>query len=44
MRYIQMVIMLEGDNKYREGDYKKGEVHGETGEWIDLGEFDTSIE
>jgi hypothetical protein len=44
MRHIQMVIMLEGDNKYREGDYKKGEVHGETGEWVDLGEFDTNIE
>lgn len=40
MMHIQMVIMLEGDNKYKERNYKKGEAPGETGEWVDLGEFD----
>ena len=40
IRYIQIVILLEGDNKYKEGPYKKGEVLGETGEYCDLGEFE----
>jgi hypothetical protein len=39
-RHIDIVILLEGDNKYQERAYKKGEVLGETGEWVDLGEFD----
>lgn len=32
-----MVILLEGDNKYKEGSFAEGEVAGETGEWLDIG-------
>jgi hypothetical protein len=35
-----MVILLEGDNKYKEGAYQKGEVLGETREYCDIGEFE----
>ncbi len=35
-----MVILLEGDNKYKEGPFEEGEVAGETGEWVDIGAFD----
>lgn len=40
IRHIEMVILLEGDNKYKEGSFQKGEVLGETGEWLDLGALD----
>jgi hypothetical protein len=40
IRHIQMVILLEGDNKYKEGPFEEGEVAGETGEWVDLGALD----
>jgi hypothetical protein len=40
MRHIQMVILLEGDNKYKEGPFGEGEVAGKTGDWVDLGTFD----
>jgi hypothetical protein len=40
MRHIQMLILLEGDNKYKEGPFGEGEVAGETGDWVDLGTFD----
>jgi len=39
IRHIQMVILLEGDNKYKEGAFGDGEVAGETGDWLDLGTF-----
>ena len=32
-----MVILLSGDNKYKEGPFQKGEVLGETVYWLDLG-------
>jgi hypothetical protein len=35
-----MVILLEGDNMYKEGAYQKGEVLRETREYCDLGEFE----
>jgi hypothetical protein len=38
-----MVILLEGDNKYKEGAFKQGEVLGETGEWVDLGAFELDL-
>jgi hypothetical protein len=40
IRHIEMVILLEGDNKYKEGSFQEGEVLGETGEWLDLGALD----
>jgi hypothetical protein len=40
IRHIAIVILLEGDNKYKEGPYKKGDVLGETGEYCDIGEFE----
>jgi len=40
MRHIAMVILLEGDNNYKEGSYQKGEVLGETGEYCDVDEFE----
>jgi hypothetical protein len=36
----QMVIVLEGDNKYKEDNYRKGEVPGETREWLDIRAFE----
>jgi hypothetical protein len=38
-----MVILLEGDNKYKEGPFGEGEVVGETREWVDLGAFDLHL-
>ena len=38
-----MVILLEGDNKYKEGPYQDGDVLGETGDWLDLGAIDLDI-
>jgi hypothetical protein len=43
MRHIQAVILLEGDNKYKEGPFQEGEVLGETREWVDLGAFDLHL-
>lgn len=40
MRHIQMVILLEGNNKYKEGPFGEGEVAGEIGDWVDLGAFE----
>ena len=40
IRHIQVVILQEGDNKYKEGPFRPGEVAGETGEWVDLGAID----
>jgi hypothetical protein len=40
IRHIQVVILQEGDNKYKEGPFGLGEVAGETGEWVDLGAID----
>jgi hypothetical protein len=31
LRHIKMVILLEGDNKYKEGPFEDGQVLGETG-------------
>jgi hypothetical protein len=36
VRHIDMVILLNGDNKYKERAYKPREVLGETGEWVDV--------
>jgi len=43
IRHIQAVILLEGDNKYKDSPIQKGEVLGETGEWVDLGAFDPHL-
>lgn len=40
IRHIAIVILQEGDNKYKEGAYKEGEVLRETGEWVDIGVLD----
>jgi hypothetical protein len=34
VRHTQVVILLEGDNKYKERPFGEGEVAGETGEWV----------
>jgi hypothetical protein len=34
-----MVILLDGDNKYKERAFQDREVAGETGDWLDLGAF-----
>ena len=38
-----MVILLEGDNKYKEGPFQDGELLGETGDWLDLGALDLDL-
>jgi hypothetical protein len=43
IRHIAMVILLEGDNKYKEGPYQDGDVLGETRDWLDLGAIDLDI-
>jgi hypothetical protein len=43
IKHIQIVILLEGDNKYKEGSFGEGEVAGETGEWVDLGAFELDL-
>lgn len=40
IRHIQIVILLEGDNKYKEGPFAEGEVARETREWLDVGAFE----
>jgi hypothetical protein len=40
VRHIQVVILQNGDNKYKEGAFEEGEVARETGDWLDLGTFD----
>jgi hypothetical protein len=43
MRHMQMVILLEGDNNYKDGSFQEGEVLGETGEWVDLKAFELHL-
>jgi hypothetical protein len=43
IRHIQTVILLEGDNKYKEGLFQDREVLGETGDWLDLGAIDLGL-
>lgn len=40
IRYIVIVILQKGDNKYKEGAYKKGEVLGETREQVNISVLD----
>jgi hypothetical protein len=40
IRHIQIVILQDGDNKYKKGAFRDGEVAGETGDWLDLGIFE----
>lgn len=35
-----MVILQNGDNKYKEGPLEAREVAGETGDWLDWGTLD----
>jgi hypothetical protein len=44
MRHIQVVILQNGDNKYKEGPFEAGGVAGETGDWIDVGALDLGSE
>jgi len=44
MRHIQVVILQDGDNKYKEGPFEAGGVAGETGDWIDVGALDLGSE
>jgi hypothetical protein len=39
IRHIQMVILLDGDNKYKEGAFQDREVARETRDWLNLGTF-----
>ena len=39
IRHIRVVILQNGDNKYKKGPFEDGEVAGETGEWLDLDTF-----
>lgn len=43
IRHILMIILLEGDNKYKDGPFVDGKVAGETGEWVHLGGFDLHL-
>ena len=43
IRHIQTVILLNGDNKYKEGPFEDGGVARETGDWIDIGALDLSL-
>jgi hypothetical protein len=43
IRHFQIVILLEDDNKYKEGLFQDGEVLGETGEWLDLGAINLDL-
>lgn len=40
IRHIQVVILLEGDNKFTERPFRDRKVAGETGDWVDLGVLD----
>jgi hypothetical protein len=40
IRHIQIVILQDGDNKYKEGAFRDREMAGETGDWLDLGAFE----
>jgi hypothetical protein len=44
IRNIQIVILQEGDNKYKEGPFEDRGVAGETGDWIDIGALDLGSE
>jgi hypothetical protein len=41
--HIQTVILLNRDNKYKEGPFEDGGVAGETGDWIDIRALDLSL-
>jgi hypothetical protein len=44
MRHIQVVILQNGDNKYKEGPFEARGVAGETGDWIDVSALDLGSE
>jgi hypothetical protein len=43
IRHIQIVILLKGDNKYKEDPFQDREVLKETGDWLDLGAIDLGL-